>query len=662
MTDKKDTVVSRMYERCRNGIRKTMPLILLSTDDISLAQSIVKQHISGFSNYAPKTAEEAYAKAQGGFDFGIEHCQVHYNIVADPPFAKSGDNSLKPQFSISPTIYVFHIVSERGRGGANDRLIYWLGRYVERYVNFPEHRNSFVFLYGSIKQLPEDLMIYTEVVEEEFPTVPEIMDMIMEELESAAATVPGSKVDLDGEERMIREAALDLTGFGLTQTKTHIRSLVSGGNLSHIAILNRDERRSIISAEKKQMLLKNGGILDVSSEFAGSGWGVDVNVEDVKKMLPGMDRFFKWAERNNPRIQESGRFERERGIGSLRGLLMCGISGTGKSEAAKALSKFWALPLYVLSIDRLMAGLQGQSEENMRTALKLAEAMSPCILLIDELDKGFSAVKSGNSGNNDTFKRMFSHLLTWLQEHSAPVFIFATANDISGMPSEFLRSGRFDILFSVVMPTSKEVVEIFRARMRIADRNRRKAQKKAGNTDNYVSLFEDIDKFDSGEIISALLSDKSADRFVTGADIKKIVEMALADDEKDALFPKDSQPEKATIGGEKWKASLKKVVSGDDAPLTTYGNNTTNRMTIASLYLSLRDLNFEPVAERSNDLIDWSEYNSAEILKGKECELKVAGENLSEYDRRLAETIIENIKAICKDYELIKLKKTVGGA
>ena len=231
MTDKKETVVSRMYERCLNGIRKTMPLIMFSTEDLSLVDSIVEQHISGFSDYAPKTAEEAYAKAQGGFDFGVEHCQVHYDIISNPPFIKDGDNRLRPKLSSAPTIYIYHVNSDSGRTSSTDgSLIYWLRQYVQRYVRSPERRNSFVFLYGSIKLLHEDLMIYTEVVEEEVPTVPEIMDMIKVELERAAATVPGSKVDLKGEERMIREAALDLTGFGLTQTRTHIRSLVSGAH------------------------------------------------------------------------------------------------------------------------------------------------------------------------------------------------------------------------------------------------------------------------------------------------------------------------------------------------------------------------------------------------------------------------------------------------
>ena len=149
------------------------------------------------------------------------------------------------------------------------------------------------------------------------------------------------------------------------------------------------------------------------------------------------------------------------GLQAPKGILLCGIPGCGKSLAAKLTAQTLDLPLLQMDMGNLMGGIQGQSEENMRKALGFAEAMAPCVLWIDELEKGFSGAKSSGNSDGGTFKRMFGTLLNWMQENMKPCFIFATANDIGGLPKELFRSGRFDELFAVYLPTAQECADIF---------------------------------------------------------------------------------------------------------------------------------------------------------------------------------------------------------
>lgn len=142
-----------------------------------------------------------------------------------------------------------------------------------------------------------------------------------------------------------------------------------------------------------------------------------------------------------------------------KGVLITGIPGCGKSLTAKAMSAIWGLPLLKLDMGKIFGGIVGSSEENMRKAIATAEAIAPSILWVDEIEKGFSGLKSG--GDSGTSARVFGTFLTWMQEKTAPVFVIATANDISSLPSELLRKGRFDEIFFVDLPTVKEREKIF---------------------------------------------------------------------------------------------------------------------------------------------------------------------------------------------------------
>ena len=154
-----------------------------------------------------------------------------------------------------------------------------------------------------------------------------------------------------------------------------------------------------------------------------------------------------------------------------KGVLITGVPGCGKSLTAKAMSAIWGLPLLKLDMGRIFGGIVGSSEENMRKAIRTAEAVAPSILWVDEIEKGFAGTRSG--GDSGTSARVFGTFLTWMQEKTAPVFVIATSNDISTLPPELLRKGRFDEIFFVDLPTAREREKIIKVHLsrRLSNRN-----------------------------------------------------------------------------------------------------------------------------------------------------------------------------------------------
>ena len=148
------------------------------------------------------------------------------------------------------------------------------------------------------------------------------------------------------------------------------------------------------------------------------------------------------------------------GLPFPRGVLLVGVQGCGKSLSAKAVAGLWRQPLLRLDLGALMEGLVGASERNLRHALGLAGRISPCVLWIDEIEKGFQGLDNATDGG--TIARMFGTMLTWMQEKEDPVFVLATANQIEALPPEMLRKGRFDEIFFVDLPDAAQRQEVWR--------------------------------------------------------------------------------------------------------------------------------------------------------------------------------------------------------
>ncbi|HRQ87780.1 MAG TPA: AAA family ATPase, partial [Bacteroidia bacterium] len=150
------------------------------------------------------------------------------------------------------------------------------------------------------------------------------------------------------------------------------------------------------------------------------------------------------------------------GLPVPKGILVLGVPGTGKSLTAKATASVFGIPLLKLDAGRLFGSLVGQSEANLRSVIQTAEAIAPCVLWIDEIEKGFGgAGSSGGSTDGGTSARVFGTMLNWLQDKTAPVFVVATANDVSKLPPEMLRKGRWDELWFVDLPDARERAAIW---------------------------------------------------------------------------------------------------------------------------------------------------------------------------------------------------------
>ena len=203
--------------------------------------------------------------------------------------------------------------------------------------------------------------------------------------------------------------------------------------------LNNKEATRIISNEKEQ-IIKKSGILDY----------YQVN-EDLEKNVGGLSNLKIWLK------QRSKAFElkaRNFGLKEPKGILLLGVPGCGKSLTAKCVATEWKQPLLRLDIGKVFQAEVGSSENNIRLALATAEAVAPCVLWIDEIEKGLSV--GGGEKDGGTNSRVFSTILTWMQEKTKPVFVVATANNISDLPPELLRKGRFDEIFFIDLPTKEE--------------------------------------------------------------------------------------------------------------------------------------------------------------------------------------------------------------
>ena len=203
-----------------------------------------------------------------------------------------------------------------------------------------------------------------------------------------------------------------------------------------------DERSINLVLKEKSQLIRQTEIL----EF----WPATEKLS----YIGGLDNLKSWLKKRSNSFSEQAT---NYGLPIPRGLLLVGIQGTGKSLTAKAIANDWKLPLLRLDVGRLFGGFVGESEERVRQMTQISEALAPCILWIDEIDKAFKESK----GDSGTTNRVFSTFLTWLSEKKSPVFIVATANDISSLPLEIIRKGRFDEIFFIGLPTFEERKMIF---------------------------------------------------------------------------------------------------------------------------------------------------------------------------------------------------------
>lgn len=248
-----------------------------------------------------------------------------------------------------------------------------------------------------------------------------------------------SQINIEWDDNDIKEVASTLTGVTKIEAENVIAALIANKE-----ILKKDKED--IAFAKDRLFSDISGLEKIK---------VDENVKHVG----GLSGLRKWlAEKKELLKPEKREMLKAKGLQSPRGILLVGVPGCGKSLSAKSISANWKLPLYRLDFATVQGSYVGQTEQQLKDALTTAENVSPCILWIDEIEKGLSGANSTNDGG--VSKRMVGQFLFWLQECKKQVFVVATANDVSMLPSELLRRGRFDELFFIDLPTAEERKEI----------------------------------------------------------------------------------------------------------------------------------------------------------------------------------------------------------
>ena len=276
--------------------------------------------------------------------------------------------------------------------------------------------------------IPPELKEVFTITEFPLPQVEEIKQEIQRLVTATRHSLPDKLLD-----ELVRSAQ----GLSLERIRRVLtRAIAQNGKIE-------SEDVELILEEKKQSI-RQTQILDY--------YPTKEQIADIG----GLDNLKEWLLRRGGAFSESARAY---GLPYPRGLLLVGIQGTGKSLTAKAIAHHWHLPLLRLDVGRLFSGLVGESESRTRQMIQLAEALSPCILWIDEIDKGFAG--ADGRGDSGTTSRVFGTFITWLAEKESPVFVVATANNIQSLPPEILRKGRFDEIFFVGLPSQEEREAIF---------------------------------------------------------------------------------------------------------------------------------------------------------------------------------------------------------
>lgn len=316
-----------------------------------------------------------------------------------------------------------------------------------------------VIIEDSILKIPKELEPYITILETDYLSTAEIKAII-------CGFIKENDVD------MIQEELLDKMAIafkGLSQFE--IENILALAYSDDGELTKNDLQ--LIFEQKRQRIMKSN-ILEMIP--------LKENLDDIG----GLENLKKWLEKKGKILKDVDK-AKSFGVDVPKGVLIAGVPGCGKSLNAKAAARLFEVPLLRMDMGRLMGKYVGESEANMREAIFLAEAISPCVLWVDELEKAFAGI-GGDGGGAEVTTRLFGSLLTWMQEKESAVFVVATANDITKLPPELLRKGRFDEIFYVGLPNEKERAKIFEIHIkkrRKQDFSRIDIKSLAGRTGGY---------------------------------------------------------------------------------------------------------------------------------------------------------------------------------
>lgn len=356
-------------------------------------------------------------------------------------------------------------------------------------MKISQELDSVIVIVSSIIRIPKEIEKFITILELEYPTQEEICKQIRHFSEE-------QKVPISNE--LLEEMSICLKGL----TEFEINSILASA-LAQDGMFTRQNLKLIF--EQKQQTIMKSGILEM------------IPLKECTEDIGGLENLKKWLERK-AKVYKSINRAMEFGVEMPKGVLIAGVPGCGKSLTAKVTAQLFGVPILRLDMGKIMGKYVGESEENMRKAISLAEAISPCVLWIDELEKAFAGIDGSGS---EVTVRLFGTFLTWMQEKKSPAFVIATANDITKLPPELMRKGRFDEIFFVDLPNQAErrkIFEIHISKRRKKDLAGIDIDKLVGETEGYSGA--DIEGVVKEAIENAFADDKQS---VTTDDIMEVI-------------------------------------------------------------------------------------------------------------------------------------------
>lgn len=409
----------------------------------------------------------------------------------NPPEKKAVD-ALENAIAVAdPTIFMFRDFHPYLK---DDVVI----RKMRDVVNDFSRSHKTLIIVSPVQKIPPELEKDIVVLDMPLPGRNDIRAILDEALKFAESNPKlTSSLDENG-----KNAVVDAT-LGLTITEA--KRIFSKAMINDHVFDERDI--DLILFEKKQLIRKSGSL-----EYFDSS----ETISDVG----GMNALKQWLVARRESFTQRAR---DYGLPIPKGVLLLGVQGCGKSLTAKAVASLWRQPLLRLDMGRIFSSFIGSSEENMRRAIATAESLAPVILWIDEIEKGFSGIKSSGATDAGVTSRIFGTFLTWMQEKKRPVFVIATANSISDLPPELLRKGRFDDIFFIDLPKENERKEIVNIHIK-------KRERKGQNFD-VDALAKASDGYSGAEIEMAVVEGMykgfSDNREFNTEDIKEAVSASV---------------------------------------------------------------------------------------------------------------------------------------
>ena len=576
--------IDKIINQCRRAINAGVPVLYIESDDIGIIDDILRaEKLTKFwyrdaddgwiqsSEVRPANVMVRNINMDMGFNWGIKapgpKTNAYYGesklILESSPNVLEGDYAPGRHFI---AIRNYGVSRNNATVDAAEKFLVEHVAYVVSSNPDDDIRKCFIMLQSPYVNIPKGIESYVELIE-----VPKLEDEEIREIIIEFAEKRNEKPY----DKLLNSLVVNLRGFNARK----IREILSRIYLlcQGLFVIKCENEGIRLITEVKQQMLKKEGLLTWKSV-------------DRRSRVCGLECLTEWLNDRVELFKDPIRAEAQWNLSVPKGILVSGIPGTGKSALANEIGTVLDLPIIQFDMGSILGKYSGESEANMRRAIKLAESMSPCVLWIDEIEKAFSAASASGDSDGGQGKRLFGQFLTWMQEKKEACFIFATANDISALPPEFLRRGRFDQKFYTFMPAMQDCVEIFKGIVKRLN----------GSANSFCRILDDNGL--DGRLNGIMRFCGAHGKFVTGADIEGIV--------KDAMFSYYKKYQAAKNSSEPYDPEkFVEEIKGAILKVQTYGE--TDLAKIVDCLFSLAKNQFSS-ASSSNNIISLNDVNVRE--------------------------------------------------